>query len=66
MPDKDRKTVAVICCAPGTGRRHTVKVTAEYYRVQDGALIFRNSRGESQYPETVHVFAPGYWLQVVA
>lgn len=60
------KTVTVICRAePRKGaRRHSVKVTAGYYRIVDGALIFRSWRGPDQYPETIHVFAPGHWLEV--
>jgi hypothetical protein len=43
-------------------------VTADYFKIENGALIFRNSRfrnGDNEgYPECVHVFAAGEWTQV--
>lgn len=42
-----------------------IKVQAQYFRIVDGALIFRTYKGSDQYPETNRVFAPGYWLEVV-
>lgn len=41
----------------------TVKVEAEYYRVDNGNLIFRN-QVPGGYPETVAMFAAGIWLEV--
>lgn len=62
---RDGKTTStVICQAHGRAKRTTVKVAAQYYRIVDGALIFRNYRHDA-YPETVRVFAPGYWLEVI-
>lgn len=42
----------------------TFVVTADYHRVEGGALIFRNNGRRGGYPETVHVFAPGIWAEV--
>lgn len=42
-----------------------IKVQAQYFRIVDGALIFRTYKGGDQYPETNRVFAPGYWLEVI-
>jgi hypothetical protein len=39
-------------------------VEADYFRIQDGVLTFRISARGNQYPEAVHVFAPGTWLEV--
>ena len=40
-------------------------VEADYYRVVDGALIFRTEkRGNEQYNPAVRMFAPGYWAEV--
>lgn len=41
-----------------------VTVTADYFRVIDGALWFRNIAVANAYPEMVHVFARGQWLEV--
>jgi len=40
-----------------------VKVTAQYHRIVDGALIFRNYRN-NDYPEMVQTFAAGHWLEI--
>lgn len=61
---KHAVTCTVICRAHGRAKRTAVKVAAEYYRIVDGALIFRNAR-PGNYPQTVRVFAPGYWLEVI-
>lgn len=46
-------------------RDTTVVVAADYFRLQDGVLIFRTEkRGAEQYNPAVRVFAPGYWLDV--
>lgn len=37
------------------------KITAEYYRIVDGTLIFRNAQPGS-YPITVAVIAAGAWV----
>ena len=42
----------------------SVLVEADYFRIQDGALIFRNKMIGNHYPEVVHVFAAGVWLAV--
>lgn len=40
-------------------------VEADYFRVQEGALIFRTERrGTEQYNPAVRVFAPGFWAEV--
>jgi hypothetical protein len=43
-------------------------IIADYFKIEGGALIFRNSRfrnGDNEgYPECVHVFAAGEWSQV--
>jgi hypothetical protein len=40
-------------------------IEADYYRVMDGALIFRTeARGNEKYNPAVRVFAPGYWAEV--
>lgn len=47
------------------GSKLRVTVVSEYYRIDErtGSLVFRNSvRGT--YPQTVQVFAPGYWLDL--
>jgi hypothetical protein len=38
-------------------------VEAEYFKVENGALYFRNPV-RNDYPQCVHVFAPGSWLDV--
>jgi hypothetical protein len=41
-------------------------VHADYFRIEGGALVFRNSpRGRDQYPRAIHVFAAGAWSEVV-
>lgn len=40
------------------------KVEADYFRIVDGALIFRNSARGNTYPEAVRVFASGVWTEV--
>ncbi len=52
--------------APVTGNTlyNTVKIEADYHRIVDGDLIFRNFGGEGQYPTMVHTFARGHWLEV--
>lgn len=63
MADK-LTTVAVVVYSP-KGRRLRVKVTAQYFRIVDGALIFRNGSLDNGYPVTVHVFAPGHWHEII-
>lgn len=59
----EHKTVSVVVRS-AKGRRQRVKVTAQYWRIVDGALVFRNKPDANRYPETVHVFAPGHWLEI--
>lgn len=40
----------------------TTSVGATYFKVENGALVFRNSG--HPYPETVKVFAAGQWASV--
>jgi len=41
------------------------EVEADYYRVVEGALIFRTEkRGSEQFNPAVRVVAPGYWAEV--
>jgi hypothetical protein len=40
-----------------------VEVAAQYHRVVDGVLIFRNFVPNG-YPEMVQTFAAGHWLEV--
>lgn len=56
--------VTVTVKVRGPKRKTSVKVEANYYRIVDGCLIFRNNVGGNSYPETVAVFAAGYWLEV--
>lgn len=63
QPTKDKTNVTVKVRGPK--RKGSVKVSAHYYRIQDGCLIFRNNVGGNQYPETVAVFAAGHWLEVI-
>lgn len=45
------------------GAQRTVE--ADYYRVVDGALVFRTEkRGNEQYNPAVRTFAPGFWAEV--
>ena len=40
-------------------------VTADYYKVEFGALVFRMHKpGSDQYPKSVKTFAPGMWIDV--
>ncbi len=44
-------------------------VTADYFKVENGVLVFRNAakllpNGQLDYPQPVHVFAAGAWLEV--
>jgi hypothetical protein len=48
----------------GMGPPALWSLQADYHRIVDGALIFRNYRGPDQYPETVHVFAAGHWMEM--
>jgi len=57
------KVCSVVVRNPN-GKKGRVKVTAQYFRITEGALVFRNYVPDN-YPETVRVFAPGYWLEVV-
>lgn len=63
---RDGKTTSTVICRPHgkSPALRQIKVAAQYYRIVDGALIFRNYRHDN-YPETVRVFAPGYWLEVI-
>ncbi len=46
-------------------RTRWVPVTAEYFKIEQGALIFRSyNKGSNTYPNTVHVFAAGTWTEV--
>lgn len=40
-----------------------VKVEADYYKVDGGVLTFRTVV-PCHYPEPVHTFAPGCWMEV--
>lgn len=43
----------------------TEPVEADYFRITEGALIFRNTAGATDpYPPTVRVFAAGHWAEV--
>lgn len=57
-------TVTVVCNLPIHDSRREVKVQAQYFRIIDGALIFRNHDG-GPYPRTVRMFAAGHWLEVI-
>ena len=46
------------------GFAKNVMVEADYFRIEGGALIFRNSKIGNQYPEVVHCFAAGVWQEV--
>jgi hypothetical protein len=49
----------------GGYNRPTTEVEADYFRVQDGVLTFRQERhGHNDYPVAVRVFAPGFWAEV--
>lgn len=48
----------------GVKRARWVKVEAQYWRIVDGALCFRNADPEGGYPLTVAVFAPGHWMEI--
>jgi hypothetical protein len=37
---------------------------ADYFRIEQGCLCFRNHRAAEAYPSTVMVYAPGQWLTV--
>lgn len=39
-------------------------VDADYFRIEAGVLIFRNTGHGNNYPEAVHVFAAGVWAEV--
>lgn len=47
----------------GQSRRKFIKVRAEYWRIDYGAAVFRNS-SYIGYPTNVHTFAPGIWSDV--
>ncbi len=57
-------THAVVGRSVGKAEFNTVKIEADYHRIVDGDLIFRNFGGEGQYPTMVHTFARGHWLEV--
>lgn len=59
----DTKHVTVKVKVQRLKRVATVRVTAEYYRVDNGNLIFRN-HVQGGYPQTVAMFAAGVWLEV--
>lgn len=61
---RQARTKDVIVVVRGPKRKARVKVTAQYFRIVDGALVFRNYVPDN-YPETVRVFAPGYWLEII-
>lgn len=51
----------------GFGHAGSDIVEADYYRIEGGALIFRNNARHANnngYPQTVHVFAAGIWAEV--
>lgn len=39
-------------------------VEADYIRLDEGHLIFRNNNRGGPYPTTVRIFAPGRWLEI--
>lgn len=41
-----------------------VQVKAQYHRIVDGALIFRNFVPNG-YPQMVRTFAAGHWLEIL-
>lgn len=49
----------------GNKKRTSFSVYAQFFVVKDGVLCFRNNPTSSmRYPETVRMFAAGYWLEV--
>lgn len=63
MKRDNRRSCTVVVAVEGL--LDHVKVTAQYYRIVDGVLYFRNYTGAGTYPETVRVFAPGYWQEII-
>lgn len=57
-------TTVHVAVRSAKGRKQRVKVTAQYFRIVEGALVFRN-HNPTGYPHTVHVFAPGHWLEII-
>lgn len=49
----------------GVVQATVVKVEADYHRVVDGVLVFRNYNGPEAYPTMVRTFAPGHWLEII-
>lgn len=41
-----------------------VPVKAQYHRIVDGALVFRNFVPNG-YPQMVRTFAAGHWLEII-
>lgn len=41
-----------------------ITVEAEYWRIIDGAAVFRCGQDANRYPLNVHVFAGGAWSHV--
>lgn len=57
-------TVNHVKATSGVTVYNIVKIEADYHRIVDGTLFFRNHRGPTEYPELVHAFAPGHWLEM--
>ena len=53
-----------VALMPTNGFEKGVIVEADYFRIEAGVLIFRNSKIGNQYPEVVHCFAAGVWQEV--
>ena len=53
-----------VTLAPTCGFENVVIVKADYFRLEGGALIFRNSKVGNQYPEVTRCFAAGVWQEV--
>jgi hypothetical protein len=47
----------------GKPRRSYIKVRSEYWRVDNGAAVFRTRQIEG-YPRNIHTFAAGVWSDV--
>ncbi len=48
-------------------KKRPVKVQADYFRIDNGVLVFRKARATPQsYPEAVTVFASGAWSRLEA
>lgn len=47
-----------------SARKRTEAVTADYFRVDNGILTFRNAATDNKYPVFIKCYAPGVWLSV--